>query len=848
MSGTSLRIAGTIGALLAAASQIAFAMPAAAQSVAERTLSDIVVDNVGRCSTITVNFNIRVQFLSHFPSESGRELHVRVQPLDAGGTGSLRESLRPPESLRALRSIEYEGADPSGPILTLLFTRDMRFEVEPGRDPQSLVIRIAEPGSGPLCAAVDSAQSASAPATAAADLAIPEGLYVVNLASRPEALPALTPEQIAGLQGRVLYETLFERDSQQWHRLRAGFYRSRGEAETARTALLTQFPDAFVVKVSAEERVQGVATMLDIAGPVTVKPAEMANQEQIEETARLIAQAETAIADRDNDRAIALLTNAAALPDNPNTPRALELLGLTRERKGQQAHAQADYEEYLRRYPNGEAADRVRQRLAALTGGATPGAVLREASGSGSSAGGEWSWDTRGSFSQFYFRDQSKTIFVDASRPEIDPQIDTNTNLNQLLTAADVTISGGNDQRQLQLRAAGAYTANFRTGSDDIKSVTALYLDYTDNVFDTTVRLGRQTRNSSGVLGRFDGALISWAAKPSLQFNLVGGFPVLRSRQTRVLTERPFYGASVDIGGRRSPVRGTVYWFDQRSSGGFVDRRSVGLETRVLLPRFNAFTIFDYDVQFSQVNLALVTLNYALPDSSNLSITADYRQSPLLTTNNALIGQVYSDTLQPVPDVAGLRPFFTDAQIYQLAADRTYTAKSVTVSYSRPIVDHLQANLDFTMTDTGGTPGTPASAGTQEVLGLPATGTEFYYGAQLTGTGLFWENDIYILSGRYANTQRSTSYTVDFNSRIPLTSNFRLSPRVRYGLRNSTVMDSTYSQLQPTLRLNYYPMRSLELEIEAGANFASQRDTVAGQATTTDETGFVISAGYRFDF
>jgi len=43
-----------------------------------------------------------------------------------------------------------------------------------------------------------------------------------------------------------------------------------------------------------------------------------------------------------------------------------ELLGLARERSGQLAHAKAEYEEYLRRYPSGEAAERITRRLATL--------------------------------------------------------------------------------------------------------------------------------------------------------------------------------------------------------------------------------------------------------------------------------------------------------------------------------------------------------------------------------------------------------------------------------------------------------------------------------------------------
>ena len=49
----------------------------------------------------------------------------------------------------------------------------------------------------------------------------------------------------------------------------------------------------------------------------------------------------------------------------------------------------------------------------------------------------------------------------------------------------------------------------------------------------------------------------------------------------------------------------------------------------------------------------------------------------------------------------------------------------------------------------------------------------------------------YIISGRYADTQRTSSQTVDFTARIPFSSTFRLSPRLRYGLRSSKLVDGT---------------------------------------------------------
>lgn len=858
---------------------LAFPAPAAAQTVADRALSDLKAEAVGGCTTVTVNLNIRVQLVSWFPETSGRELHVRLLPLDGTNSSQLRDSLRTPATVPALRSVQYEGDNPAGPILSLFFTHEMAFAVEAGTSPQQLIIRLSEPGAR-ACAADGTATPAVGTAVAqpgeviAPQLAIPPGLYVINIASVPGEVGELSSAQRQALAGLTVYETRFEKDAQQWRRLRGGFFETREDAEAARARLAPLWPEAWVVKVSAEERAQGVAASAGAAtAPLTTASAATpGSAADAAETARLIADAEQAIHDASLDRAIQLLTAAVSRPENANTPRAIELLGLTRERKGQTAHAQAQYEEYLRRYPASEGADRVRERLATLNAAAAPGTPqqLRAAAG-GAGTAKAWTFGVRGSFSQFYFRDQGRTSTFTTSST-LGTEVDNSVNVNQLLTAGDITLSAGNDRRQFQLRAAGSYTKNFGTSASistinngnqtltfrsrpggGIEALTALYLDYSDSDLNSSLRIGRQTRNSAGVLGRFDGALVGVQANPHLRVNAVAGFPVLSSHQMHVLTERPFYGLSVDFGAKRSPLQVSAYWFDQRASGGFIDRRSLGMEARFLKKRFNAYAMIDYDVKFRQLNLGLVSFNYSFPDSSSISLTADYRKSPLLTTTNALIGQIDAVSNTAIPTLAGLRPFFTDPQIYQLALDRTLTAKSLTVTYSRPLTSKLQISTDFNMTDTGGTPDTPASAGTLAVGALPATGKEYYYGAQLIGSGMLWANDIYILAGRFSNTSNARVWTADFNARVPVTGKFRLSPRLRYGVRDNkasaaTPVPGTFRQFQPTLRMNYYPLKHSEIEIELGGNFTSQSQYNGTGWDRIQERGWVLSSGYRLDF
>ncbi|MGC1468713.1 MAG: SPOR domain-containing protein, partial [Sphingorhabdus sp.] len=356
--------------------------PIFAQTVSDRVLSDVTTQTVGDCSTLAIRFQGRIQLLSSFPETHGRQLSIRLRLLDDGGVTG-RESLRAPTGASAVRSIEFDNDPASGPTLSLLFRRDMQFRVTAGLDPDVLLVTLSELGasactglSGDLAAAVPQGNQELPLDPGAASVetakAVPAGLYVINLASQPTSIGDVPTDKLTKISDRILYTTEYERDGQKWFRLRAGFFESKAKAEEARKALLADFPDAWIVKVSATEREQGVATRLASSAEqqpaVSTTPAtarELAEDEKAK-LDTLVADSEAAIKLDDYDRAIQLLTKGMTYPENAQTPRLLELLGLMRERKAQKAQARAEYEEYLRRYPDGEGADRVKQRLAGL--------------------------------------------------------------------------------------------------------------------------------------------------------------------------------------------------------------------------------------------------------------------------------------------------------------------------------------------------------------------------------------------------------------------------------------------------------------------------------------------------
>ena len=97
------------------------------------------------------------------------------------------------------------------------------------------------------------------------------------------------------------------------------------------------------------------------------------------EAAKLSRDARTALETGDFENAVVLLNRLLNLPPNAWSEEAQEQIGLARERLGEIAKAKAEYELYLKLYPDGPGAARIQQRLAALS--IAPGPVAGERGG-----------------------------------------------------------------------------------------------------------------------------------------------------------------------------------------------------------------------------------------------------------------------------------------------------------------------------------------------------------------------------------------------------------------------------------------------------------------------------------
>jgi len=846
MAAWTVRGSGKRAALTAglAASLSGHLLPGFAQTVQDRFLSRVTAQEEGGCARVNVEFNVPVRLTSHFPELSGRELRIRVQPINFNrsslSAGLAAESVRPPKSdVAGIQQITYDVKDPSGPTLVLQFDHDARWTVESDKNVSRIIINVS---SGPKDGCVPAGRptiAASADIILSVTRTIPEkldasGNYSINLSSnRGSSVAADSVKQLDVFKRYVAYAYSSEENGVTWARLRLGMFATRADAEKVLAEVQGQYPDAWVTRLDRSERERVYQAWLSARGQSA--PQQAATLPLSPEAESMLAQLRERLAAGDNAEAVRLAERIQGLPENAASPEAQELLGLARERNGQLAHAKAEYEAFLQRYPTHENAARVRQRLATLLGEEQE-PLPAQSSQTGKKPPAPVHGEISGSLSALYQRDESGFVFQDVpvvggSQVNPDPIEENRTNLDEMLYGADLNLSVGNDRTEALLRFSGIYRDDFRADTPrDEGAISALYFDVSDREWGSSLRVGRQTRNTGGVFGRFDGGLVSFQATDRLKLSAVGGSPVQSSRDLEIKTDRIFYGGSIDFSLVPDRLDTALYYIDQ-SYGDLIDRRAAGFEFRYFDADHSAYGVFDYDVHYGQMNLALLNGMVKFKDESSISVAVDYRRSPLLTTQNAIIGQ-------GVEDPNDLLATFTEREIYRLAEDRTAFSRSASLSYSRPLTEKLQFNIDVIATNVSST---KTSAG---VDAQPPTGTEFYWSGQLVASDVFKEGAILIAGLRYADLTNNEQLTAQLNGRYPITRDLRLNTKLRVDQRNSRDGLSDELSARGSLALSYNLGRLTHFDLEVGGQYADQKNTLV----TTKETGVFFSIGLRRDF
>jgi len=541
------------------------------------------------------------------------------------------------------------------------------------------------------------------------------------------------------------------------------------------------------------------------------------------EIAGLMRDAKRAMTAGELPRAIQIYTKVLQLPDSTYHPEAQEYLALARERNGQIAHARAEYQRFIALYPDNDGAPRVKQRLAALlaqpSSAAAPLAAARPSS-SGTRAGAQSPWTVRTFLTQYYRRDVNQVN-------------DNDEVVSQSALFSDVNLDARRrgERYDFSARVSGGYRYDFlgeTEGSGNRARLSYAYADLADSRSGLRGRLGRQSRNSGGVLGRFDGANLAYQVNDRLRLEAVAGKPV-NSTADGLDDERTFYGISSTFGLIADDLETGVY-FLQQDVNGMTDRQAVGAELRYFGERKTLWAMADYDTSFDELGSLFVQGSWRMGAQTTLTGVIDRRRSPFLSASNALIGQ-------SLTEFSELQSLFTEEEIRQLALDRAAQSSTITLGLSRPLTPKLQINVNVSDTEIDST---PDSGG---IAGLPASSYR-YVSTDFIASSLITEGDVSVFRFRYADTENNSTYSTSLDARFPIGGRLRINPRLRLDYREIKADASTQLTYSPGLRLQYRKDRNLRIDVETGMQFASREMETMNQ----DRESWFVNLGYQWFF
>ncbi len=855
--------------LLTAALLLAAPLPPASA----QTLDEIQVEAVKSDAVIRIKFNGRVRYIRQSPTASSPTdlLQVTFQVI----------SLDDPAAVSLVEEAKVSPVDAPGPaftvvyppqqnhvmrVLTVRFNNKVSAQVRAGAGDRviEVVIKNAarlQPGiaaPAPAAAVAPVAGNAATgadtgmpvtgtPASASRTLVDAFAITLQQFSGKDSGAPVALP---AGFERYSLFNVpLSGKDG--GYEVNLGYFPDANAAEAARQSLLASFPQAVVF--DAEQRKQqnlnsaAAAPVNNANGPVdSTTPAPTAGAptevSPIDAKAEdLLVAAADAVSAKNYGGAIDLLNQVLLLPPNASSQTAQELIGVARERSDEIAKARTEYELYLKLFPTGEGADRVRQRLANLGGApVAPVVVAAPAAADGTPAQAA-SADAQsaprktpnvvqksitGAISQFYYGGQTRTQTLLNVPTGINQTTLTGVTQSALVTNLDATARYRDADSDSRMVLRDTNTASFLTGGHGSNQLTAAYVDYKDLVSTLGVRAGRQSGASAGAIGLFDGISVGYSITPRIRANVSVGQP----SDPITAPHQRFEGFDVQVDEVLPGVGVGVYGINQTVDG-VVSRRALGLEGRYFSPHYSLYAASDYDTSFKATNSTVIQGTATTDDQQVLTVLFDHRRIPNLDIGNALIGSNFT-SLQDMLNQLGY------AQVQQLAAQVAAVSRQAVVSYSRPVTEHWQASTDVRWSDIGALP----------AIGLapaqPGTGSQMSYSLVATGSNLYSQRDTNVLNMTVLNSAQLHGAQLAYNNLTAVMQNqLSLEPSIRLYVQNDNLGLHT-TRITPGMRASYRLTQVASIETEAILELSK----VTGPTSNEDAKNAFYYVGYRYDF
>ena len=569
---------------------------------------------------------------------------------------------------------------------------------------------------------------------------------------------------------------------------------------------------------------EAAASRLPAQPPPAAAPAQIEAQ-----AAALYKAAGESLRRGDTGGAVESLNRLLNLPPNRQSQAAQELIGDARERNGEPEKARAEYELYLKLYPQGPGAERVRKRLAALP---APRTALP---GRGPRRPEKTEVLQSGGLSQFYYRGATR-FDATLAPPQPGLQLDrvtlTSVDQSSLVNTLDLTTRIRAPEYDGKLVVRDVYTNNRLQGQNDVNRLYAMYYEQQAANGAWLARGGRQPGNTAGLLGRFDGLWAGYRFLPGTRLNVVAGVPV----EFFPIPHKQVYGTSLDVLPDAPGWSANLFLVEQRVDG-VTDRRATGSELRYFDEKRSAFALFDYDLQFRTTNVVMLQGNVTGAGGTSYTVLLDHRRVPLLQLTSALPGESATLPGNAAPAIADLLAAGASVEsLRQSALALTPVSDLFLVGFTHPVRQKLQLGADFRVSEVSG------SAASGNLPAAPGTGKVYVYSGQAIRSGVLAANDTGVLSASLIRGATYDGWSAAL-SHVYLRERWRSESALRY-YRQTDSMNVRLARLTPSLRLLYQWRSHLGFELEVGEETTTNEGPL--QSDRTLRRYFTL--GYRWDF
>ncbi|MBL1275943.1 MAG: hypothetical protein COB30_007635 [Ectothiorhodospiraceae bacterium] len=539
----------------------------------------------------------------------------------------------------------------------------------------------------------------------------------------------------------------------------------------------------------------------------------------------MMAKARQAITFGNNKGAIDQLRKIIRSPKHSHSQQANELLGLALERDKQIPRAKYEYKKYLKRYPKGDGADRVKKRLAALRNVRVKAKrKLRRSR----AVRNRSQFITFGRFTQYY-----SEYYLDR---ELEGEAeDLEQELQQQLLSTNFSIKSRyrGEDRTIQAIFNASHRYDFLAGDegreDDDKSeadIRRMYIDIDDSLYGFKGRIGRQSSRNGGVFGTFDGIVAGYRVAPQWTVSAVAGEPLIRTFTDVEVPEKFFYGLKADVVSKDKSLGSNMY-FVQQDVDGILDRQALGGDVRFAKKGLSIFGLLDYDVSYSEISLINVRVGWNYTESNKLNFS--YNRRNLLFTSLALRGMSGIFTIEQ------LLGYLPESEIRRIAKERTVVNQTLTVGNSYQLNKDQQVNLDVTVLTSSGSPegvnplkvqqqiDDPTATISTAIFAQESRGYELIYALQWISSNTFVSRDLYVAGLRHSDFESYTDTSLFINARLPLQKKWRLGIRLNISDRNSSSFGKR-TTVSPVFKLNYRLSKAWSFDSELGLDFVDNTE------------------------